>query len=176
MSQLVTPWNDSQATTYLNNILPALKSHLEEKRWTSRFYFRAADEPSSCNEINAANWLYGKYRSTFGSAANTNQAQAYLCHWRGGLLVDLTRPSPTIQRRTSAHVACGRHPLAGTANIQHSISRSAPMAMTCGLHVTYAPIEWQHESIYRLLPERDPTSTVASVASRSHRLSALGVE
>ncbi|MFL6072997.1 MAG: discoidin domain-containing protein [Mycobacteriales bacterium] len=58
---------------YLDQVLPALKAHLDTMGWTDRFYLSALDEPTTQAEADAANWLYRKYAGYFPHP-HTNEA------------------------------------------------------------------------------------------------------
>ncbi|RSN11601.1 hypothetical protein DMB42_13560 [Nonomuraea sp. WAC 01424] len=55
----------AETNAYLTQLFPALKAHLDAKGWTDLFYMSALDEPTTANQVNAAKWLYAKYRQYF---------------------------------------------------------------------------------------------------------------
>ncbi|GAA2029070.1 hypothetical protein GCM10009839_30540 [Catenulispora yoronensis] len=59
---------------WLNQFFPALKAHLDAKGWTSNFYMSALDEPTTSQQVSAANWFYTIYEKYFPSP-RTNEAQ-----------------------------------------------------------------------------------------------------
>jgi hypothetical protein len=69
--------NSDAANNYFDQVFPALRSHLDAKGWTDVFYFSALDEPNSQAALDAASWLYGRYRQHF-PAPHTNEAHAVL--------------------------------------------------------------------------------------------------
>ncbi|MFL6113554.1 MAG: discoidin domain-containing protein, partial [Catenulispora sp.] len=62
-------------SAWLNQFFPALKAHLDAKGWTSGFYMSALDEPTTAQQVTAANWLYTIYEKYFPNP-HTNEAQA----------------------------------------------------------------------------------------------------
>ncbi|NUR28145.1 MAG: DUF4091 domain-containing protein [Catenulispora sp.] len=61
-------------SVWLNQLFPALKAHLDAKGWTNAFYMSALDEPTTSQQVTAANWLYTIYEKYFPNP-RTNEAQ-----------------------------------------------------------------------------------------------------
>ncbi|WP_214321687.1 discoidin domain-containing protein [Nonomuraea sediminis] len=81
--------NTTTTNGYLDKVFPALKAHLDAKGWTDKFYMSALDEPSTTAQVNAANWLYTKYKAYFPNA-RTNEAHASLFPGNEANLTTLT--------------------------------------------------------------------------------------
>ncbi|MEV6104244.1 discoidin domain-containing protein [Streptomyces sp. NPDC051940] len=73
MQRVLADPDTAETNAYLDQLFPALKAHLDAKGWTDQFYMSALDEPSTTNQVNAAKWLYAKYRQSF-PAPLTNEA------------------------------------------------------------------------------------------------------
>ncbi|WP_431931207.1 glycoside hydrolase domain-containing protein [Nonomuraea jabiensis] len=82
----------ADANAYYDQVFPALKAHLDEMRWTDRFYLSALDEPRTQAQVDAANWLYAKYRQYFPEPL-TNEAHLQPLN---GLDGNLTTVTPII--------------------------------------------------------------------------------
>ena len=59
---------------WLNQFFPALKAHLDAKGWTDEFYMSGLDEPTTSQQVTAANWFYTIYEKYFPNP-HTNEAQ-----------------------------------------------------------------------------------------------------
>jgi hypothetical protein len=88
--RVLVPWGSAEANAYFDKVFPALKAHLDAKGWTDRFYFSALDEPSQQVHVDAARWLYAKYRQYFPNP-RTNEAHLAVLP---GLEPDLTTATP----------------------------------------------------------------------------------
>ncbi|MFI7702038.1 glycoside hydrolase domain-containing protein [Nonomuraea sp. NPDC049480] len=88
---LVTP-DSPEANAYYDRVFPALKAHLDAKGWTDQFYFSALDEPKTQQHVDAANWLYGKYRTYF---PNPRTNEAHVTHMPA-LAGNLTTITPVL--------------------------------------------------------------------------------
>lgn len=86
---LATP-NSAEANAYFDKVFPALKAHLDAKGWTDKFYFSALDEPTTQGHIDAARWLYAKFRQYFPNP-RTNEAHLAVLP---ALQDDLTTATP----------------------------------------------------------------------------------
>ncbi|MFC5402753.1 discoidin domain-containing protein [Cohnella soli] len=73
--------NSATANAYLDQLLPALKAHLDAKGWTDKLIMTAEDEPQNQGQIDAAMWYYAKFKAVFGNNVQTNEAHSYL--WTG---------------------------------------------------------------------------------------------
>ncbi|MFF5207690.1 discoidin domain-containing protein [Streptosporangium sp. NPDC000396] len=102
---LATP-DTAQTNAYLAKIFPALKAHLDAKGWTDAFYMSALDEPSTTAQVDAANWLYTKYRAYFPNP-RTNEAHAWLFPGNETNLTTLTPYTGTYDENV-AHYQSGR--------------------------------------------------------------------
>ncbi|MEU8147877.1 discoidin domain-containing protein [Nonomuraea sp. NPDC048901] len=122
LKRVLVPYGDPKAGAYLDKVLPALKAHLDVKKWTDKFYMSAVDEPQDPTWANAANWLYGKYRQYFPTP-RTNEAHNQLYPGTEPSLTTLT-PATFLYQPNIAHYQSQR--LAGkdlwlyTANIPES--------------------------------------------------------
>lgn len=54
------PAGSAEANQWLGVLLPALKSHLDQKGWTEMYYLVGHDEPATVQHISADNWFYDK--------------------------------------------------------------------------------------------------------------------
>ncbi|MER5425354.1 discoidin domain-containing protein [Streptosporangium roseum] len=83
-----------QTNSYLDQVFPALKAHLDAKGWTDQFYMSALDEPSSQPAQTASSWVYAKYRAHFPNPL-TNEAHLHKFTANESLLSTLTPLSST---------------------------------------------------------------------------------
>ncbi|MFI6326305.1 discoidin domain-containing protein [Nonomuraea sp. NPDC050556] len=90
MQRVLADPNTAETNGYLDQLFPALKAHLDAKGWTNLFYMSALDEPSTTNQVNAAKWLYAKYRQSFPNPL-TNEAHLAVLPQ---LEADLTTATP----------------------------------------------------------------------------------
>lgn len=92
VARVLAGWDSAEANAYLDQMIPALKEHLDAKGWTDKFYMSALDEPNADDHVNAAKWLYAKFRPSFPNLL-TNEAHN---HQTTGLEEDLTTFTPVI--------------------------------------------------------------------------------
>lgn len=90
MQRVLADPNTAETNGYLDQLFPALKAHLDAKGWTNLFYMSALDEPSTTNQVNAAKWVYAKYRQSFPNPLTNEAHLAVLPQLEG----DLTTATP----------------------------------------------------------------------------------
>ncbi|MFC5403335.1 discoidin domain-containing protein [Cohnella soli] len=89
------------SNAYLDQLLPALKAHLDAKGWTDKLIVSAEDEPLAQEQIDAANWYYAKLKAVFGNQIQTNEAQFLVWPGSENSLTGYTPLTETYDQNTA---------------------------------------------------------------------------